>query len=68
VSGRPGLRLVNGDQEEEKKLLIELQRRMQVVVPDADSCGKGKPAVEQLFKTSGRSRPGRKYWPSRERT
>lgn len=37
----------------ELKLLIELQRKgMQVVIPDADSFReKGKPAVEQLFKT-----------------
>jgi TRAP-type C4-dicarboxylate transport system substrate-binding protein len=42
-----------GIKKEEKKLLIELQRRgMQVVVPDADSLReKGRPAVEQLFKT-----------------
>jgi TRAP-type C4-dicarboxylate transport system substrate-binding protein len=42
-----------GIKKEEKKLLIELQRKgMQVVVPDADSLReKGKPAVEQLFKT-----------------
>jgi TRAP-type C4-dicarboxylate transport system substrate-binding protein len=42
-----------GIKEEEKKLLIELQRKgMQVVIPDADSLReKGKPAVEQLFKT-----------------
>lgn len=37
----------------EKNLLIELQRKgMQVVIPDADAFReKGKPAVEQLFKT-----------------
>jgi TRAP-type C4-dicarboxylate transport system substrate-binding protein len=42
-----------GIKKEEKKLLIELQRKgMQVVIPDADSLReKGKPAVEQLFKT-----------------
>ncbi len=42
-----------GIKKEEKKLLIELQRKgMQVVVPDADALReKGKPAVEQLFKT-----------------
>jgi len=42
-----------GIKKEERKLLIELQRKgMQVVVPDADSLReKGKPAVEQLFKT-----------------
>jgi TRAP-type C4-dicarboxylate transport system substrate-binding protein len=42
-----------GIKREEKKLLIELQRKgMQVVIPDADSLReKGKPAVEQLFKT-----------------
>jgi TRAP-type C4-dicarboxylate transport system substrate-binding protein len=42
-----------GIKKEEKKLLIELQRKgMQVVVPDADSLReKGRPAVEQLFKT-----------------
>ena len=42
-----------GIKKEEKKLLIGLQRKgMQVVIPDADSLrGKGKPAVEQLFKT-----------------
>jgi TRAP-type C4-dicarboxylate transport system substrate-binding protein len=42
-----------GIKKEEKKLLIGLQRKgMQVVIPDADSLReKGKPAVEQLFKT-----------------
>jgi TRAP-type C4-dicarboxylate transport system substrate-binding protein len=42
-----------GIKKDEKKLLIELQRKgMQVVIPDADSLReKGKPAVEQLFKT-----------------
>jgi TRAP-type transport system periplasmic protein len=42
-----------GSKKEEKRLLIELQRKgMQVVIPDADSLReKGKPAVEQLFKT-----------------
>lgn len=42
-----------GIKKEEKKLLIELQRKgMQAVVPDADALReKGKPAVEQLFKT-----------------
>jgi len=42
-----------GIKKEEKKLLIELQRKgMQVVIPDADSLReKGKPAVGQLFKT-----------------
>ncbi len=37
----------------ESKLLIDLQRKgMQVIIPDADSFReKGKPAVEQLFKT-----------------
>ena len=42
-----------GIKKEEKELLIELQRKgMQVVIPDADSLReKGKPAVEQLFKT-----------------
>ena len=42
-----------GIKKEEKNLLIQLQRKgMQVVVPDADSLReKGKPAVEQLFKT-----------------
>jgi tripartite ATP-independent transporter DctP family solute receptor len=37
----------------ELKLLIDLQRKgMQVIIPDADSFReKGKPAVEQLFKT-----------------
>lgn len=42
-----------GIKKDEKKLLIELQRKgMQVVIPDAESLReKGKPAVEQLFKT-----------------
>ena len=42
-----------GIKKEEKKLLIDLQRKgMQVVIPDADALReKGKPAVEQLFKT-----------------
>ena len=48
-------------------MLVDLQRKgMQVVIPDADSFRqKAKPAVEELFKTNGRSRPGRKSWPSR---
>jgi TRAP-type transport system periplasmic protein len=39
--------------KDEKKLIIELQRKgMQVVIPDAEALRqKGKPAVEQLFKT-----------------
>jgi tripartite ATP-independent transporter DctP family solute receptor len=39
--------------KDEKKLLVELQRKgMQVVIPDAESFReKGKPAVEELFKT-----------------
>jgi TRAP-type transport system periplasmic protein len=39
--------------QDEKRLLIELQRKgMQVVIPDAESLReKGKPAVEALFKT-----------------
>lgn len=39
--------------KDELKLLLELQRKgMQVVIPDAESFRvKGKPAVEQLFKT-----------------
>ena len=39
--------------KDEKRLLIELQRKgMRVVIPDAESLReKGRPAVEQLFKT-----------------
>jgi TRAP-type C4-dicarboxylate transport system substrate-binding protein len=39
--------------QDEKRLLIELQRKgMQVVIPDAEALReKGRPAVEQLFKT-----------------
>lgn len=39
--------------KDEKKLLIELQRKgMQVVIPDAESLReKGRPAVEELFRT-----------------
>jgi TRAP-type C4-dicarboxylate transport system substrate-binding protein len=39
--------------QDEKRLLIELQRKgMRVVIPDAEALrAKGRPAVEQLFKT-----------------